>query len=110
MAEEGNEQHDRQEDIEFQLDSRNITKTIAFKNKNNTNILLVNARSLSPKLYSLVDTMHELDAQITMVTETWLKRNAHTDDQLRTLRDALGYECIRKDRLDECMDKRYNGS
>ena len=89
---------DEEEEIELQINSRNITKTNAFKNKNDMNVLLINAHSLSPKLYLLVDTMHELDSKVAMITETSLKRNAQTDEQLRTLRDALGYECIRRDR------------
>ena len=62
------------------------------------NILLINARSLSPKLYSLIDTMEEMNAQISLVTETWLKANDQVNEQFNTLRDALGYECIRRDR------------
>ena len=32
-----------------------------------------NARSLSPKIESLADCMHELDADIAVITETWLQ-------------------------------------
>ena len=38
-----------------------------FINKNDLNILLLNARSLAPKLFSLVDTMHEMDSHIALV-------------------------------------------
>lgn len=59
---------------EWNIDSNNITKTNAFTNKNDMNVLLINARSLSPKLYSLIDTMQEMNSEIALVTETWLKK------------------------------------
>ena len=62
------------------------------------NVLLINARSLVPKMYSLVDTMKESNAQLALVTETWMRDNEATSNQLRDLYDGLGYGCIRQDR------------
>ena len=42
--------------------------------------------------------MYETDSHIAMVTETWFGRDPNVDTQLRDMRDALGYACIRKDR------------
>ena len=75
-----------------------ISNTKDFINKNDMNILLVNARSLSPKLYSLIDTMQESNAQISMVTETWMRSSPQLEQRLVDMREALGYDCIRNDR------------
>ena len=42
--------------------------------------------------------MHELDGQIALVTETWMKKSPFIDNQMQNLSCLLGYECIRKDR------------
>ena len=76
--------------------SDNVTNTAEFVNKDSMNILLINARSLGPKMYSLIDTMHEMDTSISLITETWL--TTQSNQQLTDMRDALGYECIRQDR------------
>ena len=46
---------------------------IPLKIKNDMNVLLVNARSLGPKLVSMVDTMHEIDTHVALVTETRMR-------------------------------------
>ena len=56
------------------------TSSNNFTNKNDMNILLISARSLSPKLYSLLDTMHEADTQIAMITETWIQPNRYVEN------------------------------
>lgn len=38
-----------------------------------------NARSLSPKIESLADCMHEIDADVAIITETWLQNSAVSD-------------------------------
>ena len=43
-----------------------------------------------------IDTMHEMDTSISLITETWL--TTQSNQQLTDMRDALGYECIRQDR------------
>lgn len=47
----------------------------------------------------MVDTMHEVDAHIALVTETWMKNTPAINRQLQDMQDALGYACIRKDRV-----------
>ena len=70
-----------------------------FKNKNDMNILLINARSLSPKLFSLVDTMEETDTSLALITETWLRNEHRMNEQQQNMSDGLGYTCMRMDRL-----------
>lgn len=55
-----------------------------FKNKSDDKMKFVvainaNARSLGPKIESLADCMHELDAHIAVVTETWLQDKSIND-------------------------------
>ena len=45
----------------------------SFKKKNDITIINTNARSLTPKIDSLLDCFNELQADIAVVTETWLK-------------------------------------
>ena len=77
-----------------------MTGTFDVLNKNELNILLVNARSLRPKLYSLIDTMQELDGHIALLTETWFHQDRQLDITLEDMKNALGYDCIRRDRTD----------
>ena len=46
----------------------------------------------------MIDTMHELDSHIALVTETWMRNTPVVNRQLQDMQDALGYCCIRKDR------------
>ena len=80
------------------LSDQDITNTENFKNKNDFNIILVNARSLEPKLFSLIDTMIEIDCQIAMITETWFRGRQDLEQTLEDMQQGLGYGCIRRDR------------
>ena len=62
------------------------------------NVLLINARSLAPKLISLVDTMEESNGSLALITETWLKRDRTVDQYIQNMADGFGYGCIRRDR------------
>ena len=53
-----------------------------FVNRNEMNIILVNARSLRQKLFSLIDTMSELNTHIALVTETWLTSSPRLEQDL----------------------------
>ena len=70
----------------------------SFINKNEMNILLINARSLRPKLYSLINTLHEIDGHIALVNETWFRPSNELERMLEDRQNVLGYLCIRKDR------------
>ena len=48
-------------------------------------------------MFSLVDTMIEMNAEVALVTETWLGQQA--EQQITDMREALGYGCVRRDRL-----------
>lgn len=41
-----------------------------------------NARSLGPKIESLFDCMHEKEADVALLTETWYQRNRDRDEEL----------------------------
>ena len=61
-------------------------------------MILVNARSLRPKIFSLIDTMLETNCLIAMITETWFKPSEDLDQMLDDMNHGLGYACIRRDR------------
>ena len=46
---------------------------------NNFSILTTNARSLRPKIQSLLDYMNELEVSVALILETWLKDNNEMD-------------------------------
>ena len=43
-------------------------------------VVLTNARSLMPKVNSLIDTLDELSADVAVVTETWIRANEGTEE------------------------------
>ena len=62
------------------------------------NIVNTNARSLCPKIHSLIDCLEEMDATLGIVTETWL---ADGESLQRDLRDlalgaGLNMECLNR--------------
>ena len=63
-----------------------------FRNKSrcaiNFNLLLTNARSLAPKMNSLIDYMRELDTAVAIVTESWLKPGRQLDEDIDDLTKA----------------------
>ena len=62
------------------------------------NIVLINARSLRPKLFSLLDTMNEMNSQIALVTETWFRESSELRVVLEDMSNALGFGVVREDR------------
>ena len=68
-------------------------------------MIVTNARSLMPKMYSLVDQFTELDIAAALVTETWFKKNRTLEDAALTLRMENGLQIISKER-----PKRRDGS
>ena len=67
-------------------------------NKGLLTILNTNARSLCPKIDSLIDCMNELDANIAVVTETWLRDGEGLDEDIRELSDAAGLNMLYRNR------------
>ena len=66
---------------------------------NDFNFVLANARSLRPKLYSLIDTLEQIDGHIAVITETWFRDTEELSSILRDAEDVTGYGFIRRDRF-----------
>ena len=54
------------------------------------NIINTNARSLCPKINSLIDCMEELPASLAIVTETWLSDGHGLEDDVDDLLNGAG--------------------
>ena len=64
-------------------------------NKNERiSFLNTNARSLCPKISSLIDNLTQLECQIGVVTETWLSDGKTLDEDLDNLREGTGYSAL----------------
>ena len=61
-------------------------------------VSVTNARSLLPKLESLYNTLVELDSDIAIVSETWLKDDPRVNQTLLDLEDRKKVSIIRRDR------------
>ena len=61
-------------------------------------VLNTNARLLCPKITSLIDTMEETGAVMSVVSETWLKDGEGLDNDRDDLREGAGMELICKNR------------
>ena len=62
--------------------------------KKNLTIINTNARSLCPKIDSLVDCFEELDVDVGIVTETWFRDGPDLDQDLLDLQLATGIGSI----------------
>ena len=79
------------------------------KNKRMISIILTSARSLLPKLNSLLGYINELDAAITLITETWLKINVKSKNLEINLNEGHGLGIINKPRPQKSDGKTING-
>ena len=52
---------------------------------NNLSFIITNARSIKPKLISLMDYMTELDLSFSVITETWL----HSGEEYNKMKNDL---------------------
>ena len=59
-------------------------------------LINTNARSLCPKIESLVTCMDELEASFGVVTGTWLSSSPGLTDDLEDIRGSLGLACLLK--------------
>ena len=60
--------------------------------------MLINARSLKPKLASFEKTLNELSTDICLITETWLKSTDQINVVLEDFTNINDYAFLRKDR------------
>lgn len=73
------------------------------EDRNQRNIfttLLINARSLLPKLESFRKILKELCADICLVTETWFRETEKINDEIADFTNKTGYCFLRRDRKD----------
>ena len=76
---------------------------------NNINFILTNARSLAPKIESLITTFEELDVAVGIVTESWLKDSKELDRDLKDLELGRSIKLIYKNRTKKRKNAtRYN--
>ena len=71
------------------------------KNSNsvfNFTIINANARSLCPKIVSLLDCLEELKVGVGIVTETWMADRATLEDDVDDLVQCSGYGMLYKKR------------
>ena len=63
------------------------------------NIVNTNARSLCPKIDSLIDCFEEMDVTLGIVTETWLADGASLDKDVQDLANGAGLDmvCLNRD-------------
>ena len=59
-------------------------------------LINTNARSLCPKINSLIDCLSELSASMGIVTETWLNVGAGLDEDEADFEDGTGYGMINR--------------
>ena len=65
---------------------------------NKLNVLLTNARSISPKIDSLILYMEELDATLSIITESWLRSGSKLEDDLFHLEHGTNLKMIYRNR------------
>ena len=61
-------------------------------------ILNTNARSLCPKINSMIDYFHELECTFAIITETWLSDGEHLQNDIDDLQDGAGVTMLCKNR------------
>ena len=71
------------------------------ENIKNTNLTIINtnARSLCPKITSLIDCLDELEGSLAVVTETWLADGEALEADVVDLAAGAGLGMIHKNRL-----------
>ena len=78
---------------------------------NKMNIMLTNARSLSPKIGSLIDFFSEMEITVGMISESWLKDGKDLDKDLHDLEMGTSLKIIYKNRASKSRKiSRYNES
>ena len=72
-------------------------------------IINTNARSLCPKINSLIDCMEEIEASIAIVTETWLRDGQALQDDMQDLSLGAGLGMICRNRSPARNGVTYGG-
>ena len=61
-------------------------------------IINTNARSLCPKIDSMIDYFNELECTFSIITETWMSDGEHLQNDIRDLQDGAGITMLCKNR------------
>lgn len=80
------------------MHDKNITIRKEKKNETPFTIINTNARSLCPKINSLIDCLEELESSVAIVTETWLSDGQHLEDDRQDQFLGAGLSMICKNR------------
>ena len=75
----------------------------------NLTFVNTNARSLCPKINSLIDNIEELDASFAVVTETWLADGRTLEEDKQDLLLGAGLSLICKNRWPNHRGVAYGG-
>ena len=86
-----------------------ITDDSKREKKNALTIINTNARSLCPKIDSLVDCFEELEVDVAVITETWLKDSPELDQDLRDLEEGAGISSVTLNRLPNHLGVSHGG-
>ena len=63
------------------------------------NVCLINARSVIQKLESLEETLNELETDVAVITETWLRNELeNVNENIQDFIDSTNFSIIRRDR------------
>ena len=62
------------------------------------NFAATNARSLPPKMLSMIENFNELQLSFFAITETWLKNNKQTEREIKDLSDSEQLGLLAKNR------------
>ena len=67
-------------------------------NKVSFTVINTNARSLSPKINSLIDCFSQMEASLGVVTETWLSDGADLEEEIGDLTSGTGLNMVYRNR------------
>lgn len=62
------------------------------------NFAFTNARSMSPKVESIIETFNETDVSLMVITETWLHGEKPEEEMVDILENGHGIKIIRRNR------------
>ena len=100
--------------ISSQSDNDSGSKSHDFTKKKTTkltrlSLIYTNARSLYPKINSLIDCMNETDAHVAIVTESWLKDGQGLKEMTEELREGSGFGLLCRNRTPNANGVAYGG-
>ena len=102
MLRDNNDHNEVLDDSLISMSSSNISENVNFDNVcqrfNTVSFLITNARSLPPKIRSLITYFEELELHFALVTETWMSEGDRYDRNAKKLEDRDNLEIIRKSR------------